>query len=578
MFVSLQLTLDGADRLVAALERRGGAIGVVEAAALLLAAPRVPPRLAEGIVGDLVAGDGRLTLVSRLEVALAAASPTQVLLEEATFCVVDLETTGTRAAADRIVEVGAVRIEALEIQASFERLVDPGVPLPLAVQALTGIAPSALRGRIGIGPVLDELLAFSGDAVLVAHNARFDCAFLDAELLRTGGARLACPVLDTVLLARRLLPPAGSVALGALADRLGTNVRPTHRALPDAQATAEILLMLLGEARRRGAGTLSDLLRIGGPPAHAARLHAAVGGRAGRTVAPGAVTFEHRLDLAAAPGRGRSGGRPAFWIELTEKPVPRLRATRSRAAAGLVAGPVGSAAEARAAADALRTAHGLRTCDAAAPAEGSCLEGRLGRCSAPCRGPAERSRHAHGAASARAMLEGRAPLGIGRLRARRDALARELRFEEAARLRDGEAALRRAAATLRAVREARRRHGIVLAPHLEPGLLAAFVVAYGLVVDRAVVAREDPGADRGPLEVLWRAVRAGPGPFGPFAVAPEREREALLVASTFRRPPDDVRVVPLSPPAAPAEPDERWLREARARLAGALERLPARAA
>lgn len=568
---SLQLTLDGADRLVAVLEERGGAVGVTEAAAILLASARVPARVARSLVGGLVADDGRLTLLSPLEVGLAGAAPAQVELEHAVFCVVDLETTGTRAASDRIVEVGAVRIEALEIEATFERLVDPGVPLPAAIQALTGISPAAVRGSVGIFPVLQELLAFSGDAVLVAHNARFDCAFLDAELRRTGGRRLACQVLDTVLLARRLLPRSGSLALGVLAERLDTNVRPNHRALTDAQATAEILLMLIGEARRRGARTVSDLLRIGAPPAHAARLHAAVGSRRAASIRAEAPTFERRLADAVAP----RAARPMHWLELTEEPAPRLRATRSRAAVGLVAGPVGTASEARAIAAALRSSYGLRSCDAPHPVEGACLEGRLGRCSAPCRGAPERTRHDEGAAAARATLEGRAPLGIARLRARRDALARDLRFEEAARLRDGEAAVRRAASTLRAIREARRRHGIILAPHLDDGLVSAFVVAYGVVVDRAAVARGEHGPFRPVLETLWRAVGAGPGAFGHVAVVPERHREALLVASTFRRPPDDVRVIALAPPGGQVQPDVSWIRQATSRLLVDVERVPA---
>ena len=565
----LQLTLDGADRLVAALQERGGTLGVVEAARILLAAPSVPRELASRVVGELVSCDCRLARPSALEVELARAAPAEVPLERTAFCVVDLETTGTRSGVDRIVEIGCVRIEALELQESFERLVDPGVPLPPAVQALTGISTVEVHGRVAVGPVLEEFLEFSRGAILVAHNARFDCGFLDAELLRHGGRRLACRVLDTVLLARRLLPRAGSVALGALAARLDTNVRPNHRALPDALATAEILLMLIGSARARGARTASDLLRIGAPPAHAARLQAAVShshGPAGVTSAePG---FERRLEQAAASKRAR----PGHWLELTNETIPRLRATRSRAASGLVAGPVGSAQEAREVAEALRTAHGLRRCDVSEPREGHCLEGRLSRCSAPCRGVVEAAAHAAGVAAARAMLEGCSPLGVRRLRDRRDALVLEQRFEEAARLRDAEAALRRAAAALRAIREARRRHGVVLTAVEGGASVVSFAVAYGVIVDRQLIGRSEPTAFRSLLEAVWRAVEAGPGPFGQFAIEPEREQETLLVARTFRHPPDDVAVVPLSPAGGQSEPDVRWLQEAAVSLAAASSR------
>ncbi len=104
--------------------------------------------------------------------------------------------------------------------------------------------------------------------MLVAHNARFDIGFLDAALVRATGRRLACPVLDTVPLARRLL--AGRLrrfSLARLADHLGTTVEPCHRALPDARATAEVLLALLGRAQERGARTVDDLLALGAPPA-----------------------------------------------------------------------------------------------------------------------------------------------------------------------------------------------------------------------------------------------------------------------------------------------------------------------
>ena len=99
--------------------------------------------------------------------------------------------------------------------------------------------------------------------MLVAHNARFDLAFLDRETERLTGSRIAAPVVDTVPLARRLL--AGRVpraSLAQLAWFVGTSVQPCHRALPDAQATAEVLLALIGLAQERGARTVADLSRL----------------------------------------------------------------------------------------------------------------------------------------------------------------------------------------------------------------------------------------------------------------------------------------------------------------------------
>ena len=97
--------------------------------------------------------------------------------------------------------------------------------------------------------------------MLVAHNARFDMAFLDAETMRLTGRRVAATVLDTVGLARCLLGrrPAN---LAALAYRFATDAKPCHRALPDAEATAEILVQLLGLAQERGARTVGDVVEL----------------------------------------------------------------------------------------------------------------------------------------------------------------------------------------------------------------------------------------------------------------------------------------------------------------------------
>src|SRR5919202_2955954 len=135
-----------------------------------------------------------------------------------------------------------------------------------------GIAERDLRGAPPPAAAVRRFLAFAGDAVLVAHNARFDLAFLDRETERLTGRRIAAPVIDTVALARRLLagrvPRAG---LASLAHFFGTAVQPCHRALPDAQATAEILLALIGLAQERGARTVADLCDL--PATRTRRVH-----------------------------------------------------------------------------------------------------------------------------------------------------------------------------------------------------------------------------------------------------------------------------------------------------------------
>src|SRR5437763_808428 len=258
----MQLRLDAADRLVELVEERRGPVLAEEAARRLFALRSAPVSLARSLLADVVEADARLAW-SGDAVGLAAPLGGELLLEEATYVVVDLETTGLRPGTAQICEIGAVRVRGLEIEAEFETLVDPGMPLGPGVEALTGLSSRQLRGSPPPSVAVHRFLAFAGASVLVAHNARFDMAFLDRETVKLTGSRLASPVVDTVALARRLL--AGRVpraSLSQLAWFLGTSVQPCHRALPDAQATAEVLLALIGLAQERGAQTVADLAAL----------------------------------------------------------------------------------------------------------------------------------------------------------------------------------------------------------------------------------------------------------------------------------------------------------------------------
>src|SRR5262249_60064863 len=126
-------------------------------------------------------------------------------LEEADWVVFDLETTGLSPSSSRICEIGAQRVSRLDLADTFATFVNPHVPLPAAIKALTGIAPDQLRSAPPAGLAVRRFLGFAGDGILVAHNARFDMAFLNREVERLTGRRAAVPVVDTVWLARRLL-------------------------------------------------------------------------------------------------------------------------------------------------------------------------------------------------------------------------------------------------------------------------------------------------------------------------------------------------------------------------------------
>src|SRR5215218_6726687 len=298
----MQLRLDAADRLVELVEERRGPVAADEAArAVLKLGGPVATGLARSLLDEAVRADARLRWAGDL-VALASSRADGLLLEHATFVVFDLETTGLRPGLARPCEFGAVRVERLEPTATFQSLANPGARLQPAVAALTGLRDEQLRRAPPVPAVVRAFLAFAGDAVLVAHNARFDMAFLDNETMRLTGDRLVASVVDTVGLARRLLgrQPAN---LGALAHRFVTDAKPCHRALPDAEATAEILLRLIGIAQERGARTVADLIELAATRPR--RVHMRRSLAFGAPQRPGVYLFSDRHDQVLYVGRAR---------------------------------------------------------------------------------------------------------------------------------------------------------------------------------------------------------------------------------------------------------------------------------
>ena len=240
-------------------EEQRGPVLAEDAARRLFALRQTPVALARTLLEDVVETDARLAWNGDA-VALAEPPGTSLLLEDATYVVVDLETTGLRPGQSGICEIGAVRLRGFEVDAEFETLVDPGMPIAAGASAISGLRSEHLRGAPGPSDAVRSFLAFAGDAVLVAHNARFDLAFLDRETELLTGSRIGSTVVDTVRLARTLL--AGRVSrfgLAQLAWFFDTAERPCHRALPDARATAELLLALIGLGQERGARTVADL-------------------------------------------------------------------------------------------------------------------------------------------------------------------------------------------------------------------------------------------------------------------------------------------------------------------------------
>ncbi len=344
----LQLELGAADRLAALIEEIGEPLAPERAAGALLALPRVPGELARRVLAEVVDDDSRLVRHQDGRVGLVGlAPPPATPLADAAWTVVDLETTGVGASA-RIVEIGAVRIEGVEQVATMSRLVDPGIPMPPRISELTGIRDRDLRGAGPLRPALAELLALARGSIFVAHNASFDVGMLDRALMRLDGTRIGMRVLDTVGLARRLL--AGRIArfdLGSVSERFDVTVRPCHRALPDALATGEVLLALIGLAQERGAetrrgrhgaraGGAAPCARRGGisprgcPPARASTSCAIASGR--RSTSARRATCARACARTSARAGSRRGSRVRSRRSSGSRARPRDPSSRPRSA------------------------------------------------------------------------------------------------------------------------------------------------------------------------------------------------------------------------------------------------------
>lgn len=168
-------------------------------------------------------------------------------LAPADVVVVDVETTGWLADDAGITEIGAVRLSPGKPMAEFTALVNPGVPIPPDITALTGITDAMVSDAPAIAEVLPRFFEFAADGVMVAHNAPFDIGFLTAACHDCGIRWPPRAVLDTATLARMVLT-ADEVPdhkLATLSGHFATRTGPCHRALADAKATAGVLSSLL---------------------------------------------------------------------------------------------------------------------------------------------------------------------------------------------------------------------------------------------------------------------------------------------------------------------------------------------
>jgi DNA polymerase III subunit epsilon len=189
------------------------------------------------------------------------APPEGAALADLNYVVVDLETTGWSPEDGAITEIGAVRVRGGVRLGEFASLVNPGTPVPSPIKELTGITDWLLAAAPRLAAILPGLLRFADGCVLVAHNAPFDMSFLAAACADCGLAWPQFTVLDTVTMARQVLEQdeVPDCKLGTLARFFGARTAPTHRALADARATADVLQSLIRRLGRRGVHTLGQL-------------------------------------------------------------------------------------------------------------------------------------------------------------------------------------------------------------------------------------------------------------------------------------------------------------------------------
>ena len=485
---------------------------------------------ARAAVERVVGGDPRFAWEGPL---LRAADPRGLDLREAPYVVFDLETTGSSAREGGITELGALKLVRGKVADRFSTLVNPGRPIEPFVARLTGITDEMVSGAPPAREVIPRFEEFAEGSVLVAHNAGFDCSFLAAA---RGGRGLPNPVLDTLRLARLLVPGLRRYRLSALVSHFGVRQTPNHRALADAAATAGVFLHLLRLLRAAGVGSVGEALALRGggarriPPqkrhlaeglpascgvyyfldggggvlyvGKAKNLRARVrtyfnGGDGRRKVRRlveevAAVRFRttgteleallleareiRRLSPRYNTAGREEGGRWYIGFPRGEPyPVPE-RVSGEEAGDGflLLLGPYRSAGMVDACVEALGRIFPLRRCSGEG---GPCLYGQMGRC-APCMGmeSGEYAREVVGGVAA--LLRGEDGGGrLEALRRERDRLAAALEFEAAARLRDLVSGIER----LRLARTLGT-SGVpqaVVAPSTEPGMVEVFAFEGG---------------------------------------------------------------------------------------------------
>ena len=581
----MQLAFTTVDEFQSLLEQAGEALDYREVWPRLFPVANCPPELMRKLVADIVESDERFLWESDVHVGLAAWRARRRDLADVAFTVVDIETTGATPGFCKITEIGAVRVEGGREVATFSALVNPGMPIPAMITGITGIDDETVAGAPPIEVVLPKFVDFAAHSVLVAHNAPFDLGFLDYELGKQRGQTFPRPALDTLRLARKLCPQQ-RCSLSALAYRFDTRVKPVHRALHDAQATGELLLLFLSWLEEQGMHTLEEVARFCEPATRrnyhkislTEKLPTASGvylmkdakgaplyiGKAENlrrrtrdhflqrqafharqalelleridVIETGsefaALLLESRLIAKHRPPYNSHGTKAAgyHYVKLSAEEYPRLYATPNlRDDGSYYAGPFRKASLARRFVDCVNGAYPLRTC-AHLPRSGrehACQRAGTGACLSPCSRPLN-GEYAAVVADVRRVLEGHADDLDRRLVERQTVLVQALAFEQAARLQNQRETLARAARGVRRLLAAQRDDLVLVYPSRRRGWAALWGVRAGSVVVEREVGR---GAftEQAARELLGELAAAEP----PRAPLPAKAIDELLLVHSW---------------------------------------------
>ncbi|MBD7949715.1 DEDD exonuclease domain-containing protein [Oerskovia rustica] len=529
-------------------------------------------------------------------------------LQDVTFVVVDLETTGGSPASAGITEIGAVKVRGGEVLGEFQTLVNPGTPVPAFIARLTGISTAMVATAPRIEAVLPSFLEFSRGAVLVAHNAPFDIGFLKAAARGAGYDWPGNQVLDTVPLARRVVTrdEAPNHKLSTLAALFHAAVTPEHRALADARATVDVLHALLERLAPFGITHLEDLATATDPVPPDVRRKRTLAD--GLPDAPGVYLFrgpgeevlyvgtstsirrrvrsyftaaekrsrmtemvriahavtpvvcatvleaqvrELRLIAEHSPRYNRRSKFPErmSWVRLTREHHPRLSIVQDVKPDAAHIGPYSSRRQAQQAIDAMHDALPLRQCTPRlpllpAPGASACALAEMGRCGAPCTTTQEPDGYPAVVGRARRTLLADPSDVVDPLTARIAALAADERYEQAAEVTARLEAFLLGAGRAQRLGPLAECAELVAAKPLERGGWEIVVVRHARLAATGVSA---PGADPWPTIEALVATAEDVAP--PVAPAPAcHPHEAELVLGWLEQP--GVRLVDVTHPLA----------------------------